>query len=137
MPSNPEPTELPEWHATSEGLASHRNALDQIAKLADWLVANTGEPRQSYGAVDAAINEMTRLRAELDSMTKFAEDLREERDRRLRSEGERGVERDALAAKIESAAELHPAWFCETCNSPGPCLTRLRLGLDQSEEDQR
>jgi len=76
------------------------------------------------------------VRAELASMTKFAEDLREERDQRLRSEGKRGVERDALAAKIADAAELHLPWFCETCNSPGPCLTRVRLGLVQDREGQ-
>jgi chromosome segregation ATPase len=44
--------------------------------------------------------EVDRLRTELDSMTTFAEDLRKERDRRLRSEGERGVERDALRAEL-------------------------------------
>jgi hypothetical protein len=54
------------WHVSPEGLASHRTALDQIAKLADWLVANTGEPKASYGAVDAAINAMTELESELD-----------------------------------------------------------------------
>jgi hypothetical protein len=52
--------------------------------------------------------EVSRLRTELDSMTKFAEDLRGERDRRLRAEGELGVELDRLRAE-NTALRAHRA----------------------------
>lgn len=37
---------------------------DQTKQIADWLVANTDEPQGSYGAVDAAINVITRLQTD-------------------------------------------------------------------------
>jgi len=109
---------------------------DEIANVRDNLAnaERTADPWEivpNFRAVRGLLAEVDRVRTELDSMTRFAEDLRAERDRRLRAEGELGVERDALAAKIEAASELHPAWFCETCNSPNPCPTRRALGLDQ------
>lgn len=64
----------------------------QIRALADWLVKNTGEPKSSVGAVDAAIHAIKERDAELD---------------RLRPE------RDTLAAKLDTALKLR----CCVCNT--------------------
>jgi len=45
-----------------------KTAEQQIKQLADWLTTNTDEPKGSYGAVDAAINAITELTAEVEKL---------------------------------------------------------------------
>lgn len=127
MPSNPEPTqpltdegleELREY-ATSDNLDLTPETQQRAWEL--LLVAYNEVDRlrtQSVRHVDcnaeawAAAARVTRdLRAELDSMTQFAESLRAERDRSVRSCGELGVELDRLRAENTAQANRVDAFL--------------------------
>lgn len=86
----------------------------------------------------ALLAEANRLRAELDSMTKFAEDLREERDRRLRSEGELGVELDRLRAEnTAQAAKLDQFRSFPDNPGHGNWSASYRMGYAEAGRDVR
>ena len=172
MPSNPEPTqpltdegleELREY-ATSDNLDLTPETQQRAWEL--LLVAYNEVDRlrtQSVRHVDcnaeawAAAARVTRdLRAELDSMTQFAESLRAERDRSVRSCGELGVELDRLraentaqAARLAEFAEVHEPYIdemgvkrCGTCHNHlgepkwWPCDSGRALGVGDGETNE-
>lgn len=100
----------------------------------------------------AAAARVTRdLRAELDSMTQFAESLRAERDRSVRSCGELGVELDRLRTwnglmelmDEKWPEDIFPTREDDTARDPGPRILsllrwniRLRRELAEMETDR-